>query len=318
MHAAVVIPTLNAGPRLEAVLDGCLAQCHDGSVEVVAIDSGSTDGTVGRLHRRGVAVHEIPNREFGHGRTRNLALTLTDAEVLAFLTQDARPVGNRWLTHLLAPFALGDHVAATCARQQPEPACRPTVKRDVVRLFRSLGPDTGVVVQTGPAPFFSNVSSAVRRSALEATPFRDVPYAEDRALALDLVAAGRAVAYAPDAVVEHSHDLALWPYLKRMIDEFRALEALGLLDRPGVVRHMGAFLVGTAGDVAWSLRDPAYGALTRLRFAAGAPGYNVARRAAIALAARGLPHRLGDRLSLEAEQRRAAAPTAPPAPRDIG
>ncbi len=54
-------------------------------------------------------------------------------------------------------------------------------------------------------------------------PFRDVPYAEDQALALDLLRAGYARAFVPDAAVVHSHDYGPVEQLRRHFDEFRAL-----------------------------------------------------------------------------------------------
>ncbi len=50
-------------------------------------------------------------------------------------------------------------------------------------------------------------------------PFREVPYAEDRVLAIDMLRAGYAKAFVPGAVVLHSHDYgslqAAAPLLRR-------------------------------------------------------------------------------------------------------
>jgi hypothetical protein len=53
---------------------------------------------------------------------------------------------------------------------------------------------------------FDNVASCVRLSVWRALPFPATPIAEDVAWARAVLLAGHALAYAPDAVVIHSHD----------------------------------------------------------------------------------------------------------------
>ena len=62
------------GRRADLVrcLDGIAGQEVDEEVEVVVVDSGSTDGSADVARNAGATVHEIPAAEFGHGRTRNL------------------------------------------------------------------------------------------------------------------------------------------------------------------------------------------------------------------------------------------------------
>ena len=79
------------------------------------------------------------------------------------------------------------------------------------------------VAALGPASYFSSANGAVLRSAWERVPFRPVPYAEDQRLALDMLAAGYAKAYVPEAAVIHSHDYPPLDLFRRFFDEFRAL-----------------------------------------------------------------------------------------------
>jgi hypothetical protein len=50
-----------------------------------------------------------------------------------------------------------------------------------------------------------------------------VPYAEDQALALDMLRAGYAKAFLPDAAVVHSHEYGVLPQFRRSFDEWRGL-----------------------------------------------------------------------------------------------
>ena len=54
-------------------------------------------------------------------------------------------------------------------------------------------------------------------------PFREVPYAEDRVLAIDMLRAGYAKAFVPEAAVLHSHDYTPLEQLRRCFDEWRGL-----------------------------------------------------------------------------------------------
>ena len=74
VRISLVVPTLNAGPLLDEVLASILALQGTRFDELVAIDSGSTDGTVPRLQRAGFTVLSIDKRDFDHGGTRDLGI----------------------------------------------------------------------------------------------------------------------------------------------------------------------------------------------------------------------------------------------------
>lgn len=291
--------TLNGEEFLDEVLDSCLAQKVPFDHEVLVIDSGSTDATLDIVSRHPlVRLHRIPNHEFGHGRTRNLAASLAGGEILVFLTQDATPAGPSWLARLVGPLLEDPSLAGVFARQRPRPGCGPAAAREVMQTFR-----------TSPPPgFFSNVCSAIHQRALERVPFRDIDYAEDRAFATDVAEAGLRTAYAPAAVVLHSHDLDLGAYFRRMYDEARGVRETVGKPRTGVLWLAAATARGTLQDWLFVAGNDDYSFAAKARWAAMAPLYNVARRLAIWLAGRSLPGRLADFLSLEARRRRVAVP----------
>ena len=66
-------------------------------------------------------------------------------------------------------------------------------------------------------------TAASRASVWEQVPFRDVAYAEDHLLAQDMLRAGFAKVYMPDAAVVHSHEYSAWQWLRRSFDESRAI-----------------------------------------------------------------------------------------------
>ena len=122
---SVVIPVKDGGADLVRCLDAIARQQVDDEVEVVIVDSGSTDGSVEIARARGARVHEIPPEEFNHGRTRNLGAELANGDVLVFTSQDAFAADERWLSRLVAPLRSGRTVAGVYGRQLPHEDATP-------------------------------------------------------------------------------------------------------------------------------------------------------------------------------------------------
>src|SRR6187401_1298944 len=95
-RVSIVIPTRNAGSSLEHLLAAIASEEGEFEKEVVAIDSGSTDGTLERLRQSGASVLSASGT-FNHGGTRNLALARAGGEFAVLLVQDALPLSRGWL-----------------------------------------------------------------------------------------------------------------------------------------------------------------------------------------------------------------------------
>jgi glycosyltransferase involved in cell wall biosynthesis len=223
---SVAIPVRNGAAHLPSVLDAIRAQRIDGEVDIVVVDSGSTDGSVALCERVGARVEQIAPSQFSHGATRNRLMALARGERVAFLTQDAVPAGDGWLAALMGGFA-DEKVGLVCGPYLPRPDASPMVRRELQEWFATIPPlvhgPPGESPQPGPRSFFSSANGAVSRAAWERVPFQEVPYAEDQRLALDMLKAGYAKAYVPDAGVVHSHDYPPLERFRRWFDEFRAL-----------------------------------------------------------------------------------------------
>jgi rhamnosyltransferase len=297
MKATIAILTYNGNQWIDKLLDSCRAQTVNFDYEILVIDSGSSDGTVEAVRRReDVRLQQIPQASFGHGRTRNLAVELAKGEFVVFVTQDALPATQSWLAEILRPFDLSDKIACVFGKQMPRPDCCPTVKRDVINHFRSFGPDPFVMLQMDnpllssdaerdALAFFSDVNSAVRRSAIQSVPFRDVAYAEDQALGRDVIKAGLVKAYAPLAAVIHSHSYRPRAYFARMYEEMLGLwQTTGRTIDTSLSRHLAIILRNTVKDWRFILRDADYRPATKAKWLVQAPAYNMARRLAVRLA----------------------------------
>ena len=258
MSVTVALPVLDGGPRLGEVLAAVRAQQVDRPVELLVIDSGSSDGSVALARSHGARVVEIPPAEFSHGGTRNRLMELATGDHVVFLTQDSVPAGSGWLAALLGGFALADDVALVTGPYLPRPDASPMIRRELLEYFAAFGGarlDRGGT-GAGPAMFFSSANGAVARWAWERVPFRPLPYAEDQQLAHDVLAAGLAKAYVPEAAVVHSHDHPPLRALRRYFDDFRALAEVHGHREPLTPRYVGARVRGdVAADRAFMRRE---------------------------------------------------------------
>lgn len=306
---SVAIPVLNGGPLLAEVLDAVTTQDHADLAEVVVCDSGSTDGSADVARAAGARVVTIDRRSFGHGRTRNLLMREACGDVVAFLTQDATPDGDGWLRALTEPFG-DDDVALTCGPYRPRPDASVATARELEATFAAMaGPDGGprvhrpdelpVPLTPSPVTFHTDANGALRRRAWERTPFRDVPYAEDQWLALDLLRAGWSRAFVPAAAVVHSHDYPPGERFRRIFDEFRALhDVYGLRTDVHPRRVLGDVRARVRADRAWASANGTPGrALDRATVAS--LGHHVERALAAAAGSRAdrIPTALRRRLS---------------------
>lgn len=264
----VAIPVLNGALYLDEVLGAVRAQRVDRELELLIVDSGSTDGSLEISRRHGAVVYEIDRSEFSHGGTRNRMMAMASGDHVAFLTQDATPAHDGWLAALLEGFEQADDVAAVFGPHDARPDASHMIKSEMARHFASWG-NGGVeidVQRLDPSPaglaayrefpgqltFLSDVNCAVARWAWERVPYRDVPYAEDQLLGRELIEAGFAKVFHPEARVLHSHDYPPVTFFRRYFDEFRSLrEVLGFRQPWGPWRTLNDVRGLVGADKRW-------------------------------------------------------------------
>jgi glycosyltransferase involved in cell wall biosynthesis len=172
---SVVIPVKNGGADLRRCLEGIAAQRAGDEVEVVVVDSGSTDGSDALAESFGARVHRIAPEAFNHGGTRNLGVSLARGEKLVFTSQDAHAEGGDWLERLVAPLR-DPAVAGAYGRQVAHEGAKPPERFFLDYLY---GPRPRVQRAASEAELsmattlFSNVNSAIRRDVFDRFRFVD-------------------------------------------------------------------------------------------------------------------------------------------------
>jgi glycosyltransferase involved in cell wall biosynthesis len=306
---SVVIPVRDGGALFAGVLRALARQTvrH----ELVVCDSGSSDGSPDLAREHGAHVIEIPHHLFSHGGVRNRLMEASSGVHVALLTQDSEPADERWLERLLEGFRLAADVAIAYGPYRPRPQAPAPVRFELERWFASLSADGAPRVERlesderslpaleliGRRGFLTDANACVSRAAWESVPFREVPCAEDRVLAIDMMRAGYAKAYIPDAAVNHSHHYTTGEQMRRCFDEWRGLlEVYGWREPASPARLLGQ-LRGAVGYARGELeREGVTGSPRRATLAA------VGRHQMVCLAGALLGSR-ADRLPVAARRR---------------
>lgn len=260
-EVSVAIPVLDGGALFAEVLRALSAQTV--AHELIVCDSGSRDESVALARASGARVLEIAPQSFSHGGTRNLLVQSASGARVALLTQDAVPADERWLERLLGGFELAADVAIVYGPYRPRAQASPPVRIELESWFRSLAPDGAAQLDRlderereslpaiellGRRGFFTDANACLDRRAWERVPFRHVPYAEDRVLAIDMLRAGYAKAFVPQAAVLHSHAYTPTQQLRRCFDEWRGLRQVYGWREPASPKHVLSRLRGALGQ----------------------------------------------------------------------
>jgi rhamnosyltransferase len=216
-HASVVIPVKDGAAHLPALLAALRAQEIVGDLELVATDSGSTDGSADLLRAAGVRTLPILPAEFDHGATRNLGAREARGRVVVFLSQDAVPADTHFIRRLVGALEAEPRLAGAFARQIARGDADPLTRRDlggwvaaeatarVVFVPDAAAFDARPPLERYHLAAFDNVASAVRRDLLLEHPFLPTRFGEDVEWGQRMLRRGYGLAYVPEAAVIHSH-----------------------------------------------------------------------------------------------------------------
>jgi len=174
------------------------------------------------FHYPGIVIHAIDPEYFDHAGSRNLGFSLSDADYVLMMTQDAIPESSRLAEKLLAPFE-DEAVAVSYARQIPRDDCDPIefYTRQFNYSEESRVKSLDDVATLGLKAYFcSDACAMYKRSVFEELGRFSAPviFNEDMMFAHKALHAGYKIAYAADACVIHSHNMTGKKQYQRSFD----------------------------------------------------------------------------------------------------
>lgn len=256
---SVVMRSFNEAWAVGETIRMLQAQDFDGRIELIVIDSGSSDGSINIIKAlKPAKLIEIPIGTYVPGVVLNRGAREASHDWIVYLNADATPVRGDWLSELIRPCLACDNFGAAFSRQIPRPDCRAVFAHDYDRCF---GPKRE---SKSWEHFFSMVGSVTHRSVLTQIPIReDLQYAEDDEWTRRLAKRGFEVIYAERSVVMHSHNYSPQQSYKRAFGDAKAMAEAGTEDSSAGI--LKGWIADSIRDARWLIRN---GKLSELPYSA--------------------------------------------------
>lgn len=198
---SIVFRALNEEKFFEQALKACYNQELDGlSMEIILVDSGSTDRTIEIAKKYDVNILTIPRNLFSFGRSLNWGCKAAKGEFLIFISAHCIPTHNRWLLNLIDPLR-NDEAVYSYGKQ--------------IGGFESKFSESQLFAKYFPEHdrrqctdfFINNANSAILASVWKEHEFdEEVTGLEDMVLGKKIIESGHQLAYVADAPVTHIHE----------------------------------------------------------------------------------------------------------------
>ena len=196
---SVVIRCYNEEAHIGRLLSGISQQTRK-DVEVILVDSGSTDATLAIASRYPVQVLHIKKENFSFGYSLNTGCEAASGEYLVIASGHVYPVYHDWIERLVSHFQ-DERVGLVYGKQRGNEL----TKFSEQQVFASLFPDESDTSQSHP--FCNNANTAIRRSLWEQSRYDEtLTGLEDLAWAKQIQAAGHRIVYEAEAEIIHVHD----------------------------------------------------------------------------------------------------------------
>jgi len=200
MKCSVIIRAFNEEKHIGKLLDGIACRESQHTVEIILVDSGSTDNTVQIAEQKGALVVRIRPEEFSFGRALNLGCQQATGDILLFASAHVYPVYTNWIDRMLAPFD-DAKVGLTYGRQIGNHLSKFSEQQLFAKWFPPVSNYNQLI------PFCNNANTAIRRSLWEQLAYDEsLTGLEDLHWAGVIQQQGYKIAYEADAVIVHVHE----------------------------------------------------------------------------------------------------------------
>jgi len=267
---SLIIPTYNGGQVFAKCLEMLGQQDYGGKIQLIIVDSGSTDGTIDLSEKAGAHIKKIDRERFHHANTRNEAVLLADYGNIVFTVQDAVPCSTSWLSDLERSLCETD-VAAVYTDQVPHDDANPYARFEIESIRKARGGRQKIQQIESPEKFdeipyeeayraigLDNVCAIYRKELLINIPFPEVGFAEDIAWALKNMLLGHKVLYNSDIKVKHSHNRSPeYAFNRQIINSFWCAKIMNRVESDMSFLTVGNLMVltGRVGRFANRLRS---------------------------------------------------------------
>lgn len=253
MLVSVIVRALNEEKWLGKALRACKSQVlkNGREIEIILVDSGSTDRTIAIAREHGARIVHIKKEEFTFGRSLNVGCEAARGNVLAFISAHCIPATTSWLESLIEPIEQGlcDY---TYGRQVGHDMSRFSERQVFAHYFGEASrlPQQGF--------FCNNANSAIRTETWQRFRFDEtVTGLEDMVLAKAIVNARGRIGYVAEAPVIHIHEETLNQTHRRYYREALTMRSIMPEVHFNMWDMLRCFTAGMTHDLGVAMREKA-------------------------------------------------------------
>ncbi|MBB6610334.1 glycosyltransferase family 2 protein [Pontibacter sp. Tf4] len=210
---SVVIPVRNGEATIHDCLNSIYNQTIADQLEVIILDSASTDDTLAICKQFPVQIHHIQPKEFNHGLTRNFGASLAKGDMIYYTVQDARIAESDMLARMVRYFE--DTTVAGVVGMQAVPSEK---DKNPATWFKRFSEPKMEVKYFPEGSFYKlnlkdqfinsawdNVNAMYRKTSLKLVPFKKTNFSEDWLWANDALKNGYKLIRDASCVTYHYH-----------------------------------------------------------------------------------------------------------------
>jgi glycosyltransferase involved in cell wall biosynthesis len=201
MELSIIIRTYNEEKYLPELLSSLrLQDIGDYEMEIILVDSGSTDETVQIAKSFGCRIEYIKKDEFSFGKSLNIGCSIATGKILVFISGHCIPVNNSWLLNLVRPI-ISNQVSLTYGKQIGINSSKFSEKQ----IFAKYYPETSSIPQNNF--FCNNANAALDQRIWEKYLFNEeLTGLEDMHLGKRILNDGFQLGYVSTAEIFHIHN----------------------------------------------------------------------------------------------------------------
>ncbi len=217
---SIIIRSFNEEKHIGKLLEGIQKQTILSNIEVILVDSGSTDGTVDIASKYGVLLVQITPEEFSFGRALNKGCDAAKGKYLLFASAHIYPVYTDWVEKMIQPFK-DEKIALVYGKQ----VGNEITKYSESQLFKKWFPEESNYNQYHP--FCNNANATIRANLWKDQPYDEgLTGLEDLDWATKIMEKGYRIAYESHAPIVHVHDESISKIKNRYMREAIALKRI--------------------------------------------------------------------------------------------
>jgi glycosyltransferase involved in cell wall biosynthesis len=211
-------------------------------LEIILVDSGSTDATVSIAQHMGAKILSIKKEEFSFGKALNLGCFAAKGDFLIFASAHVYPVFADWIQKLITPFT-NPAIALVYGGQTGNNLTHFSEQE----VFKKWFPKESNLDQK--TPFCNNANCAIRKDLwLEQHYDETLTGLEDLDWANKIINKGFKIAYQAEAVIVHVHEESTNQIKNRYRREAIALKNIIPKVHVGLFNFINLFLSNALTD----------------------------------------------------------------------